>query len=95
MPFRTGGKGQSESVNTIVEQMSSNNLHIDQAGLESLFAKVPAPIAVKPDTPAVPITVRLTGDAVTDARLLADAYALRDAEELRMGQRVLLIVCDP
>lgn len=95
LPFRTGRKDQSESVNTIVEQMSSNNLHSDQAGLESLFAKAPARIVVEPDTPAAPITVRLTGDAATDPRLLADAYALRDAQQLRVGHSVMVIVWNP
>lgn len=75
--------------------MSSDNLQSDRAGLESLFAKVSAPIAVKPDTPAAPITVRLTGDSATDAQLLADASALRDAEELRVGHSVMFIVWDP
>lgn len=63
--------------------------------LAKLFSKVPAPIAVRPKTPAAPNTVRLTGDVATDARLLADAYALRDAEELRVGHSILLVVLDP
>lgn len=95
VPVRKFGKEQCESANTIVEQISSGNLPNDAGGLESLFAKVPAHRVVEPDTPAAPITVRLTGDAATDARLLADAYALRDAEELRLGHSVLLIVWDP
>lgn len=75
--------------------MTSINLPRDKGGLVSLFAKIPAPIVVKPDTGAAPITVRLSGDAATDARLHADAYALRDAEELRLGHSVMLIVWDP
>lgn len=75
--------------------MSSDNLPSDNGGLESLFAKVPADVTVTPDAPAKPISVRLTGDTATDARLLADAYTLRDAKELRMGHSVLLMVWDP
>lgn len=74
--------------------MTSDDLPRDKGGLESLFAKVPARIVVKPDTPAAAITVRLTGDVATDTRLLADSYALRDAEELWLGHSVMFILWD-
>lgn len=74
--------------------MTSDDLPRDNDGLGSLFAKVPAPVVVKPDTPGAPITIRLTGDVAPDAQLLTDAYALRDAEELRLGHSVMVIDWD-
>lgn len=68
-----------------------NQTHEDSL-LVALFGKITLRVAVRGKTPASPIVVHLTGNAEIDATLLSNAYALRDAEELRVGHSVLLMV---
>jgi hypothetical protein len=96
--FREGvlDSAQGNTARRIVGEMSSDDSRppVDVC-LAALFAKVPGGVAVEPDAPAAPITVCLTGNTATDARILSNARALRDAEELRLGHRVMLILLDP